>query len=202
MNFERVPEHEILRDSVREFFARELPEERIREMDRARRIPRDMWKRFAKLGWSGLSVPTEHGGSGADVSTGAVLCEELARRFPSLATDWLLISMTARVLRESGTAKQKAELLAPPRAGRFPDELRHERARGRHRCPRAQDASFAAGQRMGGARPEALHLLCRRRRRDPRAVPHRCRRDQALARTFARAHAAQPAWRARSGASS
>ncbi|HXU43451.1 MAG TPA: acyl-CoA dehydrogenase family protein [Burkholderiales bacterium] len=119
MSFERVPEHEILRDSVREFFARELPEERIREMDRARRIPRDLWQRFAKLGWSGLSVPTEYGGSGADVSTGAVLCEELARRFPSLATDWLLISMTARVLRESGTAKQKAELLPRLAAGEF-----------------------------------------------------------------------------------
>jgi len=119
MNFERVPEHEILRDSVREFFARELPEERIREMDRARRIPREMWKRFAKLGWTGLSVPTEYGGSGADVSTGAILCEELARRFPSLATDWLLISMTARVLRESGTAAQKKALLPRLAAGEF-----------------------------------------------------------------------------------
>lgn len=119
MNFERVPEHEILRDSVREFFERELPEERIRDMDRARRIPRDMWKRFAKLGWAGLSVPSEYGGSGADVSTGAILCEELARRFPSLATDWLLISMTARVLRESGTAAQKRELLPRLAAGEF-----------------------------------------------------------------------------------
>ena len=119
MSFERVPEHEILRESVREFFARELPEERIREMDRARRIPREMWKRFAALGWTGLSVPTEYGGSGADVSTGAILCEELARRFPSLATDWLLISMTARVLRESGTAAQKKALLPRLAAGDF-----------------------------------------------------------------------------------
>jgi acyl-CoA dehydrogenase len=119
MNFERVSEHEMLRDSVREFFARELPETRIREMDRARKIPRDIWKRFAALGWQGLSVPTEYGGSGADVSTAAVFTEELARRFPSLATDWLLVSMTARVLRESGTAKQKAELLPRLAAGDF-----------------------------------------------------------------------------------
>jgi acyl-CoA dehydrogenase len=109
----------MLRESVRAFFARELPEERIREMDRARRIPRDIWKRFAALGWSGLSVPAEYGGSGADVSTAAVLCEELARRFPSLATDWLLVSMTARVLRESGSAAQKAELLPWIVAGEF-----------------------------------------------------------------------------------
>lgn len=119
MNFDPRPEHEMLRDSVREFFARELPEERIREMDRARKIPRELWKRFAAMGWQGLSVPAEYGGSGADVSTAAVLCEELARRFPSLATDWLLVSMTARVLRESGTAKQKAELLPKLASGEF-----------------------------------------------------------------------------------
>ena len=71
MNFDPVPEHEMLRDSVREFFARELPESRIREMDRARKIPREIWKRFAALGWTGLSVPAEYGGSGADVSTGS-----------------------------------------------------------------------------------------------------------------------------------
>ncbi len=119
MNFDRVPEHEILRDSVRAFFDRELPEERIREMDRARRIPRDLWKRFAQMGWMGLSVPTEFGGSGCDVMTAAIFCEELARRFPSLATDWLLVSMTARVLRESATAAQKAELLPRLVAGDF-----------------------------------------------------------------------------------
>jgi acyl-CoA dehydrogenase len=119
VNFERVSEHEMLRDSVRQFFARELPETRIREMDRARKIPRELWKRFAALGWQGLSVPTEYGGSGADVSTAAVFTEELARRFPSLATDWLLVSMTARVLRESGSAKQKGELLPRLAAGDF-----------------------------------------------------------------------------------
>jgi acyl-CoA dehydrogenase len=119
MDFELVPEHEMLRDSVREFFERELSEERIREMDRARRIPRDLWRRFAQMGWQGISVPTEYGGSGGDVSTAAVFCEELARRFPSLATDWLLVSMTARVLRESGTPAQKKELLPRLAAGDF-----------------------------------------------------------------------------------
>jgi acyl-CoA dehydrogenase len=119
MNFDRVQEHELLRDSVRAFFDRELPEERIRELDRSRRIPRELWRRFAQLGWMGLSVPTEFGGSGADVMTSAVLCEELARRFPSLATDWLLASMAARVLRESATPAQKAELLPRLARGEF-----------------------------------------------------------------------------------
>ena len=111
MNFDAIHEHEMLRDSVRQFFARELPERRIREMDRARRIPRELWKRMGELGWAGLSVPVEYGGSGADVMLAAIFVEELSRQFPSMATDWLLISMTARILRESGTPEQKATLL-------------------------------------------------------------------------------------------
>ncbi|MEJ0069810.1 MAG: acyl-CoA dehydrogenase family protein [Pseudomonadota bacterium] len=119
MEFDDPPEHEMLRRSVRQFFERELPERRIREMDRARKIPRELWKRFGELGWAGLSVPVEHGGAGADVVTGAVLCEELARRFPSLATDWLLLSMTARILREAGSAEQQAALLPRLARGEF-----------------------------------------------------------------------------------
>jgi acyl-CoA dehydrogenase len=119
MNFDAPEEHAILRDSVRHFFARELPEPRIREMDRARRIPRDLWHRFAELGWLGLSVPEEYGGSAADVVTAAVFCEELARQFPSLAMDWLLLSMTARTFREHGSDEQKAEYLPRLAQGEF-----------------------------------------------------------------------------------
>jgi acyl-CoA dehydrogenase len=116
MNFDGPQEHAMLRASVRQFFDAELPERRIREMDRARRIPRDLWTRFGELGFMGLSVPAEFGGSGADVTTAAVFTEELARRFPSIATDWVLVSMTARVLMEAGSAAQQAALL--PRLAR------------------------------------------------------------------------------------
>lgn len=116
MNFDGIQEHAMLRDSVRRFFDQELPERRIREMDRARKIPRDIWRRFGELGWMGLSVPVELGGSGADLTTAAIFTEELARRFPSLATDWVLVSMTARVLMDAGSPSHKAELL--PRLAR------------------------------------------------------------------------------------
>jgi acyl-CoA dehydrogenase len=119
MNFDPIPEHAMLRDSVRQFFARELPERKIREMDRARKIPRDLWKRIGELGWAGLSVPVEYGGSGADVMLAAIFVEELSRQFPSMATDWLLISMTARILREAGTKEQKEMLLPKLAAGEW-----------------------------------------------------------------------------------
>lgn len=119
MNFDPAPEHEPLRRSVRDFFARELPEPAIRELDRARRIPRDLWKRFAELGWMGLAVPERFGGSGTDVVTAAVLTEELARRFPSVAVDWVLVSMTARLFLEAGTPAQQERYLPALARGEF-----------------------------------------------------------------------------------
>jgi acyl-CoA dehydrogenase len=119
MDFDAPEEEALLRHSVGQFFDRELPEGKIREYDRARAIPREIWKEFAARGWLGLSVGTEYGGSNADVSTGAVFCEELARRFPSLAMDWVLLSMTARTFHEHGTEAQKSEYLPRLAQGEF-----------------------------------------------------------------------------------
>ena len=109
----------MLRDSVARFFDRELPEDRIREYDRARAIPREVWNQFAEQGWLGLAVGEEFGGSNADAMTGAVFCEELARRFPSLAMDWVLLSMTARLFQEHGTPAQREEYLPRLVRGEF-----------------------------------------------------------------------------------
>ena len=119
MNFDAPSEHALLRRAVREFFARELPEPRIRALDRARRLPPDLWKRFAELGWMGLAVPERFGGSGADVITAAVLTEELARHFPSVATDWVIVAMTARLLLEVGTPAQQERYLPALGRGEF-----------------------------------------------------------------------------------
>jgi acyl-CoA dehydrogenase len=119
MNFDAPREHEILRRTVREFFARELPEPRIRELDRQRRVPRDLWTRFAELGWTGLCVPERFGGSGADALTAAVLTEEIARQFPSLAVDWVVVSMTAWLLLEAGTLAQQERYLPALARGEF-----------------------------------------------------------------------------------
>ena len=119
MDFDAPEEHTLLRHSVRQYFARELPEPRIREMDRARRIPRELWRRFAELGWLGLRVPEDYSGSGSDVLTAAIFCEELAREFPSLAVHWVVLSMTARTFLEHGTPEQREEYLPRLSRGEF-----------------------------------------------------------------------------------
>jgi hypothetical protein len=206
MNFEPASEHAILRDSVREFLDRELPEARIREMDRARRIPRELWKRFAAMGWQGLSVPTEYGGSGADVSTGAVFCEELARRFPSLATDWLLVSMTARVLRESGTPAQKKELLPRLAAGEFLMSFGMSEPGGgtdvlalKTRATLQGNEWVVRGQKLYTSfadDADAILVLCRT---DPAEGAKRAR---GLSLVLTRAHPAVVRWRCRPGSKS
>ena len=123
VDFDTPEEHAFLRDSIRQYFSRELSENKIREMDRARRIPREIWKTIGELGWLGLSVPEEFGGTAcdgrSDIVTGAVICEELSRQFPSLAMGWLLLSMTGRVFREFGSPEQKAEYLPRLARGEF-----------------------------------------------------------------------------------
>ena len=77
VDFDTPDEHAFLRDSIRQYFSRELSENKIREMDRARRIPREIWKTIGELGWLGLSVPEEFGGTAcdarSDIVTGAVI---------------------------------------------------------------------------------------------------------------------------------
>ena len=110
-SFAEDPDHEMLRDAVAAFFREHLPEEKIRAYDQARTIPRDIWAAAADQGWFGLTVPVEYGGAGADVAFGAVLIEEIARRFPSMATIMVVSMMAARALRENGTAQQRDMLL-------------------------------------------------------------------------------------------
>ena len=112
-------EHTLLRETIRDFFAKELPEETIREYDRARKFPRSLWQRFAELGWMALPVPEEYGGASADVETAAVLTEEISRRFASVAVDWVGVSMAARLFDEVGTQAQKDEYLPRIAQGDF-----------------------------------------------------------------------------------
>jgi long-chain-acyl-CoA dehydrogenase len=73
------PEHEALRETVREFIDRHVrPREEQFIADKA--IPRDVWLEAGKQGLLGLEVPEEYGGSGAnDYRFNAVLGEELSK---------------------------------------------------------------------------------------------------------------------------
>lgn len=113
LRFDPLPEHELLRQTVRDFFKNELPPERVQELDQAREpIPKELWRRMGELGWLGLPVPASYGGVEADVLTSAVLVEELGRGWASLGSDYVLVSMMAHLLAKFGTEAQR-ELVLP-----------------------------------------------------------------------------------------
>ncbi len=104
-------EDELLRETVRAFLRDEVPPAKVREYDRARRYPMELWRRMGELGWLALPISEEWGGVGADVRTSVVMTEELSRGFASLALDWVLVSMAARLIEAFGSQEQKESLL-------------------------------------------------------------------------------------------
>jgi butyryl-CoA dehydrogenase len=78
MNFDLTQEQMMIRDMVREFAEKEV-KPIAAEIDRDQKFPTETVAQMAKLGLLGISIPEEYGGSGGDVVSYALACEELAR---------------------------------------------------------------------------------------------------------------------------
>jgi alkylation response protein AidB-like acyl-CoA dehydrogenase len=75
-------EHRLLRESAAEFVRSKSSLKRIRALRDsvdAAGFSRDLWREMAELGWAGIVVPEEHGGSGLGYSHLMVVMEELGR---------------------------------------------------------------------------------------------------------------------------
>src|SRR5262245_50961247 len=80
MDFGFSDEQEMLRASARDFLAKEAPMTWVRRMMEDERGFTDaVWKKMAELGWMGLIIPEEHGGSGGDFVDMVVVLEEMGR---------------------------------------------------------------------------------------------------------------------------
>jgi alkylation response protein AidB-like acyl-CoA dehydrogenase len=78
MDFSFTEEQQMLREQVRSFMASEFPHERIAELSASDEgWDPSSWPKMAELGWTGLSIPEEHGGAGMSFLEEAVLIEEL-----------------------------------------------------------------------------------------------------------------------------
>ncbi|MGH6905713.1 MAG: acyl-CoA dehydrogenase family protein [Geminicoccaceae bacterium] len=97
--------------------ARRFADEAIRplaaELDRTERFPADLYARMAELGLFGITVPEACGGAGTDTLAYALVMEELARGYASVADQCGLVELVGTLLAEHGSADQKAAYLAP-----------------------------------------------------------------------------------------
>lgn len=94
------------RDLARRF-ASERVAPRAAEIDRTDQFPHDLYAEMAELGFLGLNVPEEYGGTGADELTTCLVMEELARVSGTVANALLLAKLQSELIMRVGTEAQK-----------------------------------------------------------------------------------------------
>lgn len=78
MNLDLNEEQKILSDSAREFLGKECPKDLMRQRrDGVAPFDVKLWQKMADLGWMGVAIKEEYGGSGGDFSDLAVLLEAM-----------------------------------------------------------------------------------------------------------------------------
>jgi short/branched chain acyl-CoA dehydrogenase len=118
VDLDLAPEHELIRDTVREF-ARARVAPVAAELDREGRFPYELVAELAELGLMGIPIPEEHGGAGADTLSYAIAVEELTRVDSSVAiTVAAHTSLGTMPILLFGTEEQKREWLPQLATGR------------------------------------------------------------------------------------
>jgi alkylation response protein AidB-like acyl-CoA dehydrogenase len=80
MDISLSEEQELLQGSARDFLQKECPIRLVRAMEGDERgYDPNLWKQMGDLGWLGLVLPEEYGGSGATMMDLVVLLEEFGR---------------------------------------------------------------------------------------------------------------------------
>ncbi len=80
MNFDFPDEMKQMRDEARRFLRERCPSAAARRvLETNGSYDRALWQEMARMGWTGASVPEEHGGSGLGHLAVCVLAEELGR---------------------------------------------------------------------------------------------------------------------------
>ena len=118
MDFDLSDEHQLLRQTVREF-----AEERIapvaEELDREHRFPYEIVAGLAELGLLGIPIPEDYGGAGGDTLSYAIAIEELTRVDSSVAiTVAAHTSLGTMPFLLFGSEEQKQEWIPDLAAGR------------------------------------------------------------------------------------
>src|ERR1700744_3839571 len=112
-------EQSMLRDSARGLISDKAPVSHLRHLrdsKDATGFSRELWKEFAEMGFAGLLVGEDFGGSGLGLVEAGVVMEEIGRTLmpsPFLSTAVLAASALSR----GGSAAQKSEYLPKLSAG-------------------------------------------------------------------------------------
>ena len=116
MNLDFSEEQKMFRAAVRDFLASECPKSKVRELEESEKgHDPGLWRKVADLGWTGLIIPEQYGGSGSEFTSLVVLFEEIGRNiFPSPLFSTVVLG--ALIILQYGNEEQKQKFL--PRIAR------------------------------------------------------------------------------------
>ncbi|MGE5691481.1 MAG: acyl-CoA dehydrogenase family protein, partial [Pseudomonadota bacterium] len=118
MDLDLTPEHELVRQTVRDF-AESRVAPLAEELDRESRFPYELVEELAELGLMGMPVPEDYGGGGTDTVSYAIAIEELTRVDSSVAiTVAAHTSLGTMPILLFGSDEQKREWLPDLASGR------------------------------------------------------------------------------------
>jgi alkylation response protein AidB-like acyl-CoA dehydrogenase len=111
VDFTPSRDQQLLVATAREFLKKHCPPEVAQRLAlEARGLDPALWRQIAELGWPGLLVPAEHGGSGGSLLDVALLMEELGR--VALPGPFVASAVVATsLLRGAGTREQRQRWL-------------------------------------------------------------------------------------------
>jgi short-chain 2-methylacyl-CoA dehydrogenase len=111
MNFDLTAEQKEWRDLAREY-ARGAIRPRAAELDKEQKFPYDIIENMAEIGFMGMTVPKEYGGSGGDFVAYNLALEEICRADTSVGiTMEAHISLGCAPIAAFGTEEQKEHFL-------------------------------------------------------------------------------------------
>ncbi len=113
VDFGFTEEQELFRSAIREWCQKNLPLEKIRDMDSKGEIPQAVLRSMGEMGLLVMTSPQEHGGTGADWVTACIAAEELGYVDVSIALPvlWLVESSWGYVVDRYCSEQVRAECI-------------------------------------------------------------------------------------------
>ncbi len=113
MDFRFTDEQLLWGETVQNFMDKEVGREYTREHDANREFPIEVFKKMGSLGWLGLLIDEQNGGSAADPVMFALFCEAIGKFSLDTAACIMTSMFTATNISRHGTAEQKKRYLEP-----------------------------------------------------------------------------------------
>jgi len=116
MDFDLSKTQKLLKQTARDFLARECKPERVRRlMESETAHDESLWQAIADQGWTGLIVPEESGGIGSGIVDLAAIMEEMGRA--CMPGPFLSNLFATALIRAAGSSEQQKRYLEPIASG-------------------------------------------------------------------------------------